>query len=457
MRLRLGIALLAAAVLLAPASGRASELEATSSTSLYFQKQWRDGATYPTTPLYEFISVSGRGFAIPGGELQLVVDAWGGVDLSSPPWWNGYTNSGAWSGDLNLAFVKGSWLKGDLQVKLGRQSIGVGNARMLQLDGLSLSSRFLEYLSLDVWGGAPTVQRFIGWGSVYSSNPTLGNVAVGGRLGFAYRQWVSFGVSTTLAWDSGNFTREDVALDLKFSPVPWMYLLGYLDYSLFANEYYSGFGNQLPEASASLVFPVTPHLQFTAEYSYTVPALLLGYNSILWVFTDGSHQYLGGTARVGLEAFGLHVPLDIDLGYRWIASYSALGDPTTGALSKDSESGNRYFVRATWKPSARSTVGAEGSRLDLPEQGYWNARVFGSLRMYGFTGTLDGQGYWFDQPVNGNTQSIIGNATLGYDVGHGLSVVGAVSGGETPYYKSYFSGMVKLVYNQTYRFREVQP
>jgi hypothetical protein len=59
--------------------------------------------------------------------------------------------------------------------------------------------------------------------------------------------------------------------------------------------------------------------------------------------------------------------------------------------------------------------------------------------------------------VNANSSSVVGSATLGYDVGNGLSVVGAVSGGETPYYKSYFSGMVKLVYNQTYRLREVRP
>ena len=35
-------------------------------------------------------------------------------------------------------------------------------------------------------------------------------------------------------------------------------------------------------------------------------------------------------------------------------------------------------------------------------------------------------------------------------------MVGAVSGGATPYYKDFFSGMVKLVYNQTYRSREVR-
>jgi hypothetical protein len=456
MRTTLGIALLAAA-LLAPAPGRASELEVYSSTSLYVQKQWVDGATTPVTPLYEFLSLSARNIAIPGGDLSVVVDAWGGLNLSDSTWWNGYLNTGRWSGDLNLAFVKGSWMKGDLQVRLGRQSINVGNSRMLQVDGLALSSRFLQYLSLDAWGGAPTVQRFVGWGSLQTANPTLGDVAVGGRLGFAYRQWVNVGVSTTLAWNGGYLTREDLALDLKFSPVSWAYLLGYVDYSLFANSYYDGFGAQIPEANASLVFPVTPHAQVTADYGYTVPSMMLGYQSILWVFTDGSHQYAGISGRLGLEQFGIKIPLDFDVGYRRIMAYASAGNPTVGTTDSLTESGNRIVFRAAWKPGAGSAVGAEAFWLDLPQQGYFGGRVYGSMKMYGFTGTIDGQGYWFDQPVNANWSSIIGTATLGYDIGNGLSVLGAVSGGETPYYQSYFSGMVKLVYNQTYRFREVRP
>jgi hypothetical protein len=404
------------------------------------------------TPLYEFLSLSARDLAIPGGTLGIVVDAWGGVNLSDTIWWNGYTNTGAWSGDLNLAFLKGSWLDGDLQVKLGRQSINVGNSRMLQLDGLAVSSRFLTYLSLDAWGGAPTVQRFIGWGSVQSANPTLGDLAVGGRLGFAWRQWVNVGVSATVAWNGGDLTREDLALDLKFSPVSWMYLLGYVDWSLFANEYYGSFGSQIADSNVSLVFPVSPFLQFTAEYTYTVPALALPYNSILWVFSDNTRQYLGASARVGLEQFKVHVPLDFDVGYRRIFG---VWDGNETATASTSSTGDRYFLRASWRPSKNATVGAEGSRLFMPDQGYWQARAFGSLRMYGITGTLDFQGYWFDQPVNAVSSSMVGSATLGYDVGGGFAVVGALQGGATPYYSSFLSGLVKLTYNASYRFREV--
>jgi len=454
MRHRLGIALVAAAAFLAPAAGRASELDVYSNTQLNASQQWRNGQTYSTVPLYEFLSLSGRGLQIPGGDLQLVVDVWGGVNLSTPPWWNGYDNAGRWSGDLNLAYVQGSWLGGDLKVRLGRMSVGYGNSRMLQLDGGSLTARIANMFTLDAYAGAPTTQRFTAYGSVYSSNPTIGNLAVGGRLGFAYAQWLNVGVSTAWAWDSGDVTREDLAVDLKISPVSWMYLLGYLDYSLFAADYFNGFGGQVADATANIVFPVTAHLQATLDYSYNIPALLLPYNSILWVFSDSQRQYLGATARLGLEQFQLKVPLDFDVGYRRVFE-NAIGSGTTG--------GNRLFLGAKWRPSTAATVGVEGAWLQVPSgetwtgtnSGYGSARAYGSLKAYGFTGTLDLMGYWYTQTVNGQWSSLIGNATLGYDLGSGLSVVGAVSGGETPYFKNYFSGLVKIVYNQSYRSREV--
>ena len=446
MRLRLGIAALAAAALVAPAAGQASELEVYSSTQLNIQSQWRAGASTNVVPLYEFLTLTGRDVAIPGGQLSFGVDAWGAANLGANPWWNGYTNTGAWSGDLNAAWVQARFLQNQLRLTLGRQTVGYGNARMLQLDGGSFQATLLKMFTLDGYVGVPTTQRFTAYGNIYSANPTIGDLAVGGRLGFAWTTWLNVGASAAFAWNAGQSTREDLAVDLRFSPVSWMYLLGYVDWSLFAGNYYGG--AQVADSNLSLVFPVAPHLQFTAEYVYTVPALALPYNSILWVFSDNTHQYAGATALVGLEAFKIQVPLDFEVGYRRIfENWSDFGSSST--------SGNRYFLRATWHPSKESTVGAEGSRLLLPDQGYWQARAFGSLKAYGFTGTLDFQGYWFDQAVNAVTQSIIGSATLGYDLGGGLAVVGALQGGSTPYYSSYVNGLVKLTYNATYRSREV--
>jgi len=456
MRLRLGIAsLAAAAALLAPVPAPASELEVYSNTQLNIQNQWVNGSTTTVAPLYEFLSLSGRDVQIPGGQLSFQVDGWGAVNLGKNPWWNGYTNAGSWSGDLNLAYVQARFLQNQLRITLGRQTVGFGNSRMLQLDGGAFQAVIHKMFTLDGYVGLPTTQRFTAYGNIYSANPTIGNLAVGGRLGFAWTTWVNLGASASFAWDNGNATREDLALDLKFSPVSWAYLLGYVDWSLYAQNYFFSFGAQIADANVSLVFPVTPFLQFTGDYAYTVPSLALPYNSILWVFTDGTHQYAGASARVGLEQFKLHVPLDFEVAYRHIMGYSVAGNSLIGQTGSESETGDRAILKATWRPTKTSTVGAEGSRLYLPSQGYWQARAFGSLRMYGVTGTLDFQGYWFDQPVNAVSQSIIGSATLGYDIGGGFAVVGAVQGGSTPYYSSYLSGLIKLTYNATYKFREV--
>lgn len=463
MRFRLGIAALAVATLLAPAAGHASELEAYSNTQLNVQSQWRNGATTTVVPLYEFLTVTGREVAIPGGQLSFQIDGWGAANLGSNPWWNGYTNTGPMSADLNQAWVQARFLENSLRVTLGRQTVGYGNSRMLQLDGGSFQAVIHKMITLDGYVGVPTTQRFTAYGSLYSANPTIGDLAVGGRLGFAWTTWLNTGVSAAFSWQSGLSTREDLALDLRFSPVSWMYLLGYVDWSLFASNYFDGVGTQIADSNVSLVFPVTPHLQFTAEYTYTVPSLALPYNSILWVFADNTHQYLGASARVGLEQFKVHVPLDFEVGYRRIfETWNDVGSSEGG--------GNRFFLRGTWRPTKDSAIGAEGSRLYmpafteatpsgsiqiLPNAGYWQARAYGSMKAYGFTGTLDFQGYWFDAPVNAISQSIIGSATLGYDVGGGFAVVGALQGGSTPYYSSYVNGLVKLTYNATYRYREV--
>lgn len=450
MRTRFGIAVLAAVALAAPVAGQAGDVDVYSNTQLNAANLWRDGTTVPTVPLYEFMSLSGRNFDAGGvAKLSFAVDGWGGLNLTTNPWWNGYDNSGRWSGDLNLFWLRGDFLDDALSVTLGRQTVGNGNSRMLQLDGGSFRATIAKMVTIDGFVGAPTVQRFIGWGSTASSNPTLGDLVVGGRVGFNWRQWVNVGLSTTVAWDHNELTREDVAVDLKVAPLKWMYFLGYMDWSLFARDYYEDFGRQIADANASLVFPVDRFLQFTGEYTYTVPSLFLPYNSILWVFTDATHQYLGGSARLGLEYFKLHVPVDFDVGYRRIFEvWSDIGSSTTA--------GNKLFMRATWTPEKAASVGAEGAWLDTPENGYWNARLFGSLKRWGFTGTLDLQGYWFNQPVNDFSRSLVAAASLGYDLGNGLAVTGAIQGGQTPFYESFVSGLVKVTYNTSYSFREVR-
>jgi len=140
MRIRLGIAALAAATLLAPTAGHASELEVYSNTQLNVQSQWRNGATTTVVPLYEFLSVTGREVSIPGGQLYFQVDGWGAANLGSNPWWNGYTNTGSFSADLNLAWVQARFL--DILQQASRFEISDSGALLLIApDGRRITAR----------------------------------------------------------------------------------------------------------------------------------------------------------------------------------------------------------------------------------------------------------------------------------------------------------------------------
>ena len=84
-----------------------------------------------------------------------------------------------------------------------------------------------------------------------------------------------------------------------------------------------------------------------ASFSVTVPRLWsktlqpLNNYFVRLDWPDTTHQYVGGSARVGLEAFKLHVPVDFEVGYRYIIE----GD--TG-LPEQPGNGDRFFGKVTW-------------------------------------------------------------------------------------------------------------
>ena len=117
----------------------------------------------------------------------------------------------------------------------------------------------------------------------------------------------------------------------------------------------------------SLVFPVTPHLQFAGEYTYTVPSLALPYNSILWVFADTTHQYAGLSARVGLEQFKLHVPLDFEVAYRRTFE--------TFEAQVDGRACRRIFM-LTWANAPQFGAGAKVAPAARMDDGLLDCVVF---------------------------------------------------------------------------------
>jgi hypothetical protein len=191
----------------------------------------------------------------------------------------------------------------------------------------------------------------------------------------------------------------------------------------------------LAEISASAVARPASFISVSADYRYTVPSLFLSRDSILWVFSDASRDDLG---------LNLHLtPVRA-----WTVD--------VGGAALISQSGFRAGGRATWRPDRRGAVGLEVSYLDASDNGDLYLRIFGSRRFGDVAATLDVQYMSFDKPVNGETSSLVGSASLGYPIAAGLTATLAASAGATPWYQNRFDVVAKLVY-QNFPAREVRP
>ncbi len=430
MRPRLRFALVAAAAVLGNGAARA-DVEVTNTILLRAGPQARYDATPVATesvaPVYEMVTLTARDVANPVAErLELVVSAWGGANLGSNPWWNGYLNGGTFSGDLSLAFVKGEFGKGAVVARLGRMMVAGGTSRMLHLDGAGLLWRAPQGFSLSAFGGSPVSARFATRGGDLDANPTRGDVAAGGRLGWAHPA-VEVGASATLAWDHGSVSRQEVGGDLRVSPLRWLDVLGSGSYELDRS--------QLAEISASAVARPAKFISVSADYRYTVPSLFLSRESILWVFSDASRDDLGANVH-------------------WTPARAWTVDLGGAALL--STSGFRALGRATWRPDRHGALGLEGSYLDAPDNADLYLRLFGSRRFGPVAATLDLQYVSFDKAVNGETSSFMGSASVGYPIARGLTATLAASAGVTPWYQNRFDVVAKLVY-QNFPAREVRP
>jgi hypothetical protein len=429
MRTRLRIALAAAAAALGSNAARA-EVEVTNTLLLRAGPQARYGttplATDTVAPIYEMLTLTARDVENPVAErLELVVSAWGGANIGQNPWWNGYLNSGAFSGDLGLAFVKGEFGKGAVVARLGRMMVAGGTSRMLQLDGASLLWRAPAGFSLSAFGGSPVSARFDARGGPQDANPVSGDVAAGGRLAWAHPV-LELGASTLLAWDHGSTSRQEVGGDLRLSPLRWLDVLASGSYALDRS--------QLAEISASAIARAGA-FSVSLDYRYTIPSLFLSSQSILWVFSDADREDLGANVH-------------------WTPSRAWSVDAGGAALI--SQSGFRAVGRVTWRPDRRGAVGLEISYLDATDNAYGYARAFGSRQFGPVTAALDLQAMAFDQKVNGEKSSLLASASLGYPIARGLTATLAGSAGVTPLYQNRFDLLAKLVY-QNFPAREVRP
>jgi hypothetical protein len=395
---------------------RADTVDATVTTLLAGRQDPRDGRVYTVVPAYEMLQlrlddVQTRYIH----DIKVVVSAWGEVAFGDP-------REGHATGDVDLGYVEGSLGDKRLTLRAGRQFVWGGAARIFQLDGGSLRVRVVRRLYLDVFGGVPVTPRFA---------VKLGDAVAGGRASWRQSYDTEFGLSYMHVLDEGRVARQDLGADARITPVRPLSLTGYFLYSLAEMR--------VAEADAGITWQPHRLVDLRADYRRTAPDLFLPRSSILSVFADTTRD------EAGASIFARPVPrLTLYGDYYFVFD--------------DTGFGQRGGGKATLRVSSVGTlVGLEGRFFSVPGNGYTRGRLFAS---HPVTSKLllvfDVDAYLLDQAINGTNVSLTGSATVAWDFARGwrLAVTGLAD--TTPLVERRFEIMGRLVYNHTWRFREVR-
>lgn len=412
------------ALLLLAAPARADVVDVTVSTLLTGRADTRDGQLHTIIPIYESVSALARLSVPQGNDLKIVFSGWGGVIFDLPRDQARDQNSNSWTGDIDVGYIEGSVRRERLSFRVGRHVVSGGAARFTAIDGATLSLRVLRGLTLTAYGGAPVTPRFAEY---------RGDVAAGGRLSYRFSPDTEVGASFHQTLDQGRMARQDAALDARFAATRRLTFLGYTLFSLREHR--------LAEADVSLQWQplARPLVQVSADYRRTAPDLFLPLNSIFSVFSQETRDEFGGTVYVRplprLRLYGDYRAIRNEVGF----GHRGGGKLSVALGSRDS-----------------TTIHTEIRVLKLPEKGYLQTRVYSLHQLHpAVLGTVGLDLYYLDQPIYNQRYSLMGTATVGWDVGHGFRIVGSAMADVTPFVERRMEFVLKLAYNATRRFREV--
>jgi hypothetical protein len=424
---------------------RADVIEASSTTLISAGQQLRgnEAGLVPdlvkVATVYEIVRVSARQVRNPlFQDLEISFSGWGSGDLQDVRWDAGTT--GKLTGDVTTAYVRGSLAKGVVQLRVGREFVAAGAGRMLQLDGGDIFLRLPAGISLSVFGGLPVSQRFSSRNTAVSWNPAGGDLAWGGRLGWSLAlagvagRGLDVGVSMVNVSNDSDPVRKDLGFDFRIQPINLLTLVGNATYSLYAAR--------VAEFNVTALISATKALTLNLDVRRYSPDLFLAANSILSVFTDTNRTDVGGGVRF---QFTRTVNASVD--------YHALIEP--GKVDGTTETGGEAVGRLEWDGHG-ALAGAEVSYLKTGETGYTALRGYGRKNFGKLFVAGDLMEVMFKQEVNGEKNSLTGSLSAGYQFAKAWSVVVAGRAGVTPYYEQQADAMVKLVFNNVVRVREVK-
>lgn len=434
--------------LLAGSGARADTVEVSSTTLISAGEQTRDGRSggkpdlVTVVPAYEILTISARDIRTPvADDLQLVMSGWGSYDFDDRRWDNGTSSN--LTGDLVTGYVQGRLAHRALTLRLGRAHVMTGVARMIQLDGGEAILVLPYGFRVSGYVGAPVAQRFASRSGIRSWNPTGGDLAYGGRLAWALAvpgaagNGLELGASANVVEDSGDPVRQEVGADFRLQPLANVSFTGFGAFSVYDERFSEAklMGRWSPRA--------LKRLELSADWRFVAPDLLLARNSILSVFSAASRNEfgLGGSYRLG---HGLTLGGDYHLQI----------EPGETASSSD-YLGHDAAARLDWE-RGNTDAGAELLFLRALENGYVAGRVYGKQTYGRYFAAADVLAHLLREEVNGQDYSVTGTLSVGAQLARGFSAVVAGRAGVTPFLEQTYDVMAKLVYNQTYRLKEVR-
>ena len=437
----------ALALALAAAQARADTIDVTSTTMLQLGEQTRGraGLVEPelvtAAPLFEILSIAARDVTNPlADDLALVVSTWGAYELQDLRWDNG--TSSELHGDVVTMYAQGKLLDRHLTLRIGREHVMTGAARMIHLDGGEAILRLPAGVRLSAYGGLPVSQRFASRGTLQSWNPAGGDVAFGGRAAWSLAfpgypgRGLDVGASANFVQDDGDPVREEVSADARLQPLgDDLTFTGLVAYSLY--------DERVSEVAGRASWSVTRALRLEADGRYFAPDLFLARNSILSVFASEQRTTWGAG-------------LDYELGHGLAigASYHLATEPGE-EIGDDDYLGHEADASVEWH-AGPSRAGAELQYLDAVENGYVAVRLFGRRDLGKLFATADVFSHFFRESINGEDLAVSGTLAAGVNLSKGFSAVVSGSAGLNPFLEQTFDVMAKLVYNSTYRVREVR-
>jgi hypothetical protein len=437
--------LAALALALGPAA-RADTIEVSSTTLVTAGEQTRGGAfgeerdLATVVPAYEILSITARGITNPvADDLSIVLSSWGAYDFADRRWDRGTESS--LTGDVMAGYVQGRLADRRVTLRLGREHVMTGVARMLHIDGGDAVVVLPLGFRVSAYAGVPVSQRFASRSGIRSWNPVGGNVAYGGRVGWSLSvpgvsgRGLDIGVSHNAVEDDGDPVRQELGADFRVLPFGNFTVTGFAAFSLYDERFSEG------QVLAS--WSATRRVHVTADYRYIEPDLLLARNSILSVFADSSWNEVGAGATYNLGR-------GVDVG----ADYHLRIEPPARQGGSD-ELGHDAVARASLTRGP-TQAGAEVSFLDTFENGYVGTRIFGRQGFGKAFGAADLIAHFFREDVNGERLALTGTLSAGYELARGFSAVVSGRAGVTPFLEQTYDVMAKLVYNQTYTRREVR-